>query len=123
MRYFRLTFHPIVLACLILCLLGGLSADAAAKKNTVSAPPDPRILIVAVVPADKQITVILKRTGQKTVYTVDDLTQITFQNNPGSFSDIKVGQQIFTYAERDAHTLDSLTIGPADPAPTAPPPR
>jgi hypothetical protein len=118
MRSLRLSVLPILLLCLFLGLVGALSASAAKPKP--KAPPDPRILVTAVNLAAKQISVKLRRTGQVTIYTVDDLTHVTFQNNPGSISDIKIGQQVFEYVERDGHTLDSLTVGPADPAPTAP---
>jgi hypothetical protein len=118
MNCLRWSAYSILIFCLFFGLVGGLSANAAKPKP--KAPPDPRILVTAVDLATKQISIKFKRTGQVTIYTVDDLTHVTFQNSPGSITDIKVGQQVFDYAERDSHTLDSLTVGAADPAPTVP---
>jgi hypothetical protein len=114
--------HGLIPLCLMLVLgLGcGLVAHAgAAKKAKIVPPVDDRILVTAVDLAHDQITIVFKRSGQKTSYTVDDFSQVTFQNSPGSIKDIKVGNQIFSYVERDGHTLDSLTVGTAELAPSA----
>jgi hypothetical protein len=107
----------------LLCFIFGTAvipfASAAAKKGA-KPPPDPRILIVEVKPATREIVIVYKRTGQKETYKIDDFTQVTVVSYPGTFADIKTGQQIFAYTERDAHTLDYLTVGPPDPAPVAP---
>jgi hypothetical protein len=44
---------------------------------------------------------------------------VTVVSYPGTFTDIKVGQQIFAYTERDAHTLDYITVGHPEPPPVA----
>jgi hypothetical protein len=80
-------------------------------------PMDPRILVTAVDVPNQQITITYKRTGQKVKYGVDFMTHVTVDNNPGSLKDVKVGQQIFDYVARDAHSLDVLTVGIANPAP------
>jgi hypothetical protein len=105
--------------CFLFCA-AAVQLPATAKSKVPRPPPDPRILIIAVKPQTREIDIVYKRTGQKETYIVDDITEVTLVNSPGTFADIKVGQQIFSYVERDAHTLDSLTVGPADAAPVAP---
>jgi hypothetical protein len=105
--------------CFFFCTAAVQLAAAAKAKKGPPPPPDPRILILEVKPATREIVIVYKRTGQKETYSIDDFTQVTLIRAPGTFADIKAGQEIFAYTERDAHTLDYVTVGPADPAPVA----
>jgi len=112
--------RPVVFALLILVWSCGLPVHASKKKGTAATPPDLRILVTAVNEAKNQINIVYKRDGKKAVYTLDFLAKITVDNNPGTIKDIKAGQQVYGYIEHDAHSLDSVIVGIAQPAPVAP---
>jgi hypothetical protein len=121
MSHFRLPFHPLFIGCVLLGLVGVLPNQAlGAAKPKVPPPEDKRVLVKAVNEAAKQITVERMINGQTQIYTVDDFTQVTVENSPGSIKDIKAGQEVFSYVERDGSTLDSITVGKADPPPVKP---
>ena len=61
------------------------------------------------------------RNGTTHTYTLDSLSVIKVGDanaEGGKIGDIKVGMQVRDYIERDDHTLDSILVGTADPAPT-----
>jgi len=103
-----------------LLVLGLAVLPVHAGKKAPPAPPDLRILIVAVNEAKNQITIVYKRDKKKAVYTLDFLVKVTADNMPGTIKDIKIGQQVYGYIEHDAHSLDSIIVGIAQPAPVAP---
>jgi|SRR5580658_6338938 hypothetical protein len=116
----KIVIFPLFL--LLFCgLISGVAIAKDKNKGNKNPPPDPRILVTAVDTANQQVTLTFKKSGQTTVYTIDSVTQITLKDgSAATFKDIQVGQEVFNYAERDSHTLDSISVGPADPAPEWP---
>ena len=100
-------------------LLLSLPAHAATKAK-VPPPVDRRILVTVVDVPNQQITIVYQDNKRKQVYVVDERTDVTVNGQKGTFKDIKVGQQVGDYVERDDKTLDSIAVGIADPPPVAP---
>jgi len=116
----KIVILPLVLL-LFFGLISGVAIGKDKNKGTKNPPPDPRILVTSVDATNQQVTLTFKKSGQTTVYTIDSVTQITLKDGTAAtFKDIQVGQEVFNYAERDSHTLDSISVGPADPAPEWP---
>jgi hypothetical protein len=104
--------------CLLLVLaafsLLSLPAPAAVKKI---APPPPEVFgkVVAIDLKTNQITLILRKgptvlDKKPTIYTVDSLTTVTINGAPAKLSDIHAGLFIQGTTERDAHTLDNISL-------------
>ena len=73
------------------------------------------VMVNAVDAAHQQITLLLQASAQKVVYTVDGGTTITVQGTAATLSQIHSGQEVYSYVERDAKTLDSIDVGPVRP--------
>ena len=112
-----------VLAATVLAFVFGLilspMADAAAPKKPVP-PTDTRILVTAVDLKNQQITITYERNKTTKVYGIDGMTAVVVQGNPGTLDKIKVGQQVYSYTERDDKSLDSIEVAVAQAAPVAP---
>jgi len=106
-------------------LMGALSSFPAKASTKPKAPPPPvdtRILVTAVNLPNQQITFTYQDNKKRQVtYVVDQITTVTVQGQKGTLKDIKVGQQVANYVERDGQTLDSIEVETADPPPAAPP--
>ena len=120
MKPFRLLFSIATLALIVLFTLTATITEASTPKPA-PAPVDPRILIKSVNAATGTIVIQYMRDKTVRTYTMDDLTVIKINDNPGKMADVKVGMQLTAYVERDAHTLDSASIDNASPGPTPPP--
>ena len=60
--------------------------------------------------AKQQITIVSKNHPPQ-VYLIDDYTTITLRNQKGGkLKDIKVGDEVRSWTERDYSTLDSIDI-------------
>lgn len=78
---------------------------------------DALILIQSVDTASNSVTFKDMKAMSTHIYKIDAATSITVNNNPGTFADIKAGMQVSNSTERDASTLDSITVvGKAAPA-------
>jgi len=100
-------------------LLGAFSSSMAKdRKPPPPAPPvDTRILVTAVDIPNQQVTFVYQDNQKKQVYTVDFTTTVTVLGNKGSLADIKVGQQVVNFVERDSATLNSIEVTTAGPPP------
>ena len=120
MRLFQQRCSLMMVVLLGSFLLGGLvSGSTPTKPKTPPPPLDRRNLVTAVDVDKKQVTIETMSTKGKAVFDIDDFTVITFHNETGKITDIRVGQQVFAYVQRDSHTLDSISVDVADPAPVA----
>jgi hypothetical protein len=121
MKSLRLLLAAVTLT---VTLLLTLAVQTAAASSSSKAPPpiDPRILIKTVDESAGTVEIEYMRDAKEPthVYTIDDLTTIQVNDDPGKISDIKAGMQVREYVERDGHTLDKITVSKADPAPVAP---
>jgi hypothetical protein len=106
------------LVILLLGLAGSIFSSVLAAAYKPPPVIDKRILIKAVDVDKQQVTFQFKRNGKTQDYTIDDRCQVMIGNLPGSIKEIKVGQEVFSYIERDHDALDSITVDKADPAPT-----
>jgi hypothetical protein len=114
-------------ALLLLCL------PALAVKITPLPPPESKSTVSAVNAKTHEVSIIFKSTSYKAaklpvIYTIDDLSTITINSVPCKFEDIRVGMIVQGTTERDAHTLDNITLEgsgltPAAPAPAKPKPK
>jgi hypothetical protein len=96
------------------------TATAKHKGGPPAPPVDTRILIESVNAAGGEIVLHYMQTQGTQTYAVDGFTTITVNDVPGKIGQIKAGMQVRDLVERDGHTLDSLSVSKADPAPTAP---
>jgi len=103
-----------LLFALVAFSLLSLPAAAAAKKI---APPPPEVFgkVTAINATTKEVTLLLRKgptvlDKKPTIYIVDDLTSVTINGAPAKFPDIHVGMFIQGTTERDAHTLDNITL-------------
>ena len=94
---------------------------AGKPKSSSPAAPGEGVMVTAVDAAAKQVTITLKKTSQKFVYTVDDFTKITVEGNAATLSEVHSGQEVYSYTERDTTTLDSIDVGPVRTEPKASP--
>jgi hypothetical protein len=104
MNFLRLPVYFLGLFSIFYGLVDVLPATATPK----SPPPE---FITAVDLKNNQISITYHSNGQVKTYTIDDGTEVKIGDATGSIKDIKVGQQVFALAERDASTLDSITVG------------
>ncbi len=105
---------------LIFCLVSTPDAMAG-QKNTTPPPIDRRILVTAVDVSAQQITITYQRDKSKHVYTVDAMTAVKAHGLDGSsIKNIKVGDQVCAYIERDDVALSSLDVEVAEPGPNIP---
>ena len=89
-----------------------LHASDKAKKPAVI---DHRTLVTKVDLATLQVTIVLEKYKQARTYLVDDLCTVTAMGNPGTIKDIKAGQEVYDYVERDSQSLASIVVGVARP--------
>jgi Cu/Ag efflux protein CusF len=108
----------VALVALALTLVLSPMAEAATPKP--KPPPDLRILVTAVDAKNQQITITYEKNKTTKVYGIDDMTKVVSQGNPGTLASIKVGQQVYSYVERDDKSLDNIEVAVAQPAPVAP---
>jgi hypothetical protein len=119
MKPSRVFLTVTTLAVALLFTVAVLTVHAGGKAPP--APPvDPRKLITAVDAAAGAIVIEYMRDKTNHSYVLDGLTAIKVNNSTGTIAQIKVGMQVRDFVERDAHTLDSITVSNADPAPVAP---
>jgi len=127
MKSARLFFAVATLAMAFLLTCAVTTANASHKSAAPPPPPvDGRILIDSVDAASKTVVLRYMRDGTTHTYSFDDLSVIKVgdaSSDPTTVDQIKVGMQVRDYVERDSHTLDSIIVSTADPAPTNPPPQ
>ena len=121
MKPSRTLFTITTLALALLVTIAIPSAHAGKKKAKEAEKPvvDPRILIDSVDASAGTVVLNYKRDGTTHTYTLDGMSTIKVgdSTDPAKISDIKTGMQVRDYVERDDHTLDSITVSTADPAP------
>jgi hypothetical protein len=107
---------PLVIAVLLAFFVGLMMCPGiyAANPNNPNNPPDNgnAVMVASVDVAHQQVTLLLKANSQRVVYTIDGGTTITVQGTAASLSQVKSGQQVNSYIERDPTTLDSIDVGP-----------
>jgi len=97
-------------------------ASAAAIKKIGPPPPEVFGKVTAVNATTHEVTLILRKgptvlDKKPTIYTLDDLTTVTINGVPAKFPDIHVGMFVQGTTERDAHTLDNITLRTTAPGP------
>jgi len=101
-----------------------LPASAAAKSIPVP-PPEAISKVVGVNLTTHEVSILFKGTTTETAkkprsYILDDYSTITINNVSAKFADIRVGMIVQGSTERDAHTLDNITLEGSGSAPAAP---
>ena len=114
MKPARLFLSAITLALTLLFACGGVFATAGQKKVAVE-PPEAISKVTAVNPANMQVTILFKGTTTETAklprtYTLDEISTVTINNVAARFADIRPGMIVQGATERDAHTLDNITL-------------
>ena len=107
------SFRTDGLLAVFLGLLMSLPALASTTKPKTPAPVDNRILVTAVDLANQQITFTYQDNKKRLVYVVDPMTSVTVQGQKAALKDIKVGEQVYDYVERDSQSLDSINVATA----------
>lgn len=85
----------------------------ASKPNKPAVPPvpvDARKLIKSVDAAKSSVVIQYMRDKTLHAYAIDEITVFKVNNVSGKVADIKPGMVVVDFLERDAHTLDSLTL-------------
>ena len=116
----RLCLSITALALAFLFSIAVPTAAAKGKGKKPAHPPTDTRILIGSVDASAGTIVIKFTSADKpvtTTYTLDGLTAITVNNAPGKIAQIESGMQVRDYVERDSHTLDSITVSVADPAP------
>jgi hypothetical protein len=111
------SFLKVGAALFLFLLVISITTAQARKAKEGDAQDDPRILVTAVSASSGSITVEYMTNKVTHTYTIDGATIITINGNPGKISGIAAGMQVRDSVERDSSTLDSISVGPADPAP------
>lgn len=93
------------------------NAAASTYKWVAPPPVDPRILVTSVDSGAGTIEIKYMRNKTTQTYKIDDITAVNVNDHPGKIADIEVGMQVRGSVERNAQTLDSISVGTADPAP------
>jgi len=100
--------------------LGSLLFFPAHASTTKAKPPPPpvdkRILVTNVDVPNQQLAIVYQDNKKREVYIVDQLTAVTVQGHKATLKDIKVGQQVLDYVERDEQSLDSVSVATAGPS-------
>jgi len=116
---------PLVVAVVLAFFVGlmvcpGIYAAKPNPNDPNNNPPDNgnAVIVTSVDVAHQQVTLLLKANSQRVVYTIDGGTTITVQGTAASLSQLKSGQQVYSYIERDPTTLDSIDVGPVLPGST-----
>jgi hypothetical protein len=94
-----------------------------AEKKIAPPPPEVFSKVTAVNASTHEVTILFRKgdivlAKKPTVYTIDDMTTVTVNGAPGKFSDIHAGMYVMGTTERDAHTLDNLTLQTTKPQDT-----
>lgn len=102
-------------------LILAFSFTVAVQTATAGQEPDTRVLIESVNTAASTVVIKYMDKGTTQTYTIDGLTSIKVGDNTGTFAQIRAGMQVRDSVERDDHTLDSISVSAADPAPKGAP--
>ena len=93
-----------------------LPAFAGGKSGTVAPPPpESKSVVTAVNAKTHEVTIKFKTSSYAAaknlhVYKLDEISTITINRVPGKFEGIRVGMIVQGITERDAHTLDNITL-------------
>lgn len=104
----------------VLAFFAGLLACPDMSVGKTKTPKTPAaagdsVMVNAVDATNQQVTLLLQASAEKVVYAVDGGTTITVQGTAATLSQIHSGQEVYSYVERDAKTLDSIDVGPVRP--------
>ena len=97
------------------------AAATAPKPTPTPGPVDTKKLISAVNATASTVTIQYQSNKKTFVYKVDDFTTIRVNDSHAKLADIKVGMVVSESSERDAQTLESISLTTPTPTPTPPP--
>ena len=92
-----------------------LLSQPASAGGSAAPPPESKSTITAVNLKTHEITIKYKTSSYNSArnlrtYTLDEISTITINHVRGKFEEIQVGMVVLGTTERDAHTLDNITL-------------